>query len=47
MRIPLIIAPRTYALAAGTVLIAAILSGWAIWRKLDRMDIIEVLKTQE
>jgi putative ABC transport system permease protein len=47
LRIPLVIAPRTYAIAGVTVLIAAILSGFAAWRRLDRMDIIEVLKTRE
>ena len=47
LRIPLVVQPRTYALAGVTVLAATLVSGWAAWRKLDKMDIIEVLKIQE
>ena len=47
LRIPLVVQPRTYALAAITVLTATTLSGWAAWRRLDKMDIIGVLKIQE
>lgn len=46
-RLPLIISPATYALAASCVVVAAALSGWNAWRKLDRFDIVEVLKTRE
>ena len=46
-RLPLVIAPRTYALAIAVVLVAAAFSGWSAWRKLDRMDMVEVLKARE
>lgn len=46
-RLPLVIEPSTYGLAAVTVLLAATVSGWAAWRRLDAMDIIQVLKTPD
>jgi putative ABC transport system permease protein len=46
-RIPLIIAPATFAWAAVLTLGAALLSGLLVRRRLDRMDLIEVLKTRE
>ncbi len=46
-RIPLIIHPQTYAVAALITVVAAMASGWIVRRKLDRMDLIEVLKTRE
>jgi len=46
-RLPLIVAPRTYALAAVTVLAAAVFSGWAVRRRLAHLDLIAVLKTRE
>jgi putative ABC transport system permease protein len=46
-RIPLIIAPATYALAAAIVLVSFAITGILIWRKLARLDLIEVLKTRE
>lgn len=46
-RLPLVIEPATYGVAAITVLAAALVSGWAAWRKLDAVDIIEVLKTRD
>ena len=46
-RIPLIIAPATYALAAAIVLVSFAITGALIWRKLARLDLIEVLKTRE
>ena len=46
-RFPLVIAPRTYALAAVTTLVAAALSGAAVRRRLDRLDLVAVLKTRE
>jgi putative ABC transport system permease protein len=46
-RLPLIIAPRTYALAALTVIAASLLSGWTVRRKLHNLDLIGVLKTRE
>ena len=46
-RFPLIITPRTYAWAAIVVLVAAALSGLLVRRKLDRLDLVAVLKTRE
>lgn len=46
-RMPLLIAPRTYGLAALTVLVASFLSGWTVRRKLHKLDLVGVLKTRE
>jgi putative ABC transport system permease protein len=46
-RLPLVIAPSTYATAALTVVAAAVVSGWSAWRKLDRIEIVEVLKARD
>ncbi|MDO4776603.1 MAG: FtsX-like permease family protein [Cardiobacteriaceae bacterium] len=46
-RIPLIIEPSTYAIAALTTIISAILSALVILRRIRRLDLIEVLKTRE
>lgn len=46
-RIPLIIHPSTYAFAATVVLASALLTGWLVRRKLDRLDLIAVLKTRD
>ncbi len=46
-RIPMIIEPSTYAFSALLVLIAAAVSGLMVRRKLDHMDLVEVLKTRE
>ncbi len=46
-RIPLIIEPKTYSFATTVVLIAAILSGLLVRRRLDHLDLIAVLKTRE
>ena len=45
--LPLVIMPKTYALAALTIVGAATLSGLAVRRKLDRLNLVEVLKTWE
>jgi putative ABC transport system permease protein len=37
----------TYALAASVTLAAAVASGLVLWRRLGRLDLIEVLKTRE
>ena len=44
---PLAVAPRTYALSALAVLAATALSGLIVRRKLDTLDLVEVLKTRE
>ena len=45
--IPLIVYPRTYAMAAITVLVSAVISGLIVRRKIDHFDLVEVLKTKE
>ena len=47
MRMPLIITARTGFLAALTVGIATFLSGFVVRRRIDRMDLVSVLKTRE
>jgi len=46
-RFPLVVSSRTYAFAALTVVAAAVVSGLVVRRKLDRLDLIAVLKTRE
>ncbi|MFI2809748.1 MULTISPECIES: ABC transporter permease [Microbulbifer] len=46
-RIPLVIAPSTYGYAALVVLLAALGSGLLVRRRIDRLDLIAVLKTRE
>jgi putative ABC transport system permease protein len=46
-RIPLVVSAQTYMYSAGATLVAAIVSGWIVRRRLDRMDLVEVLKTRE
>jgi len=46
-RIPLVFEPATYSFAATVVLISAAVSGMIVRRKLDRLDLVAVLKTRE
>ncbi len=46
-RVPLILEPHTYAFAALVVMIAATVSGLLVRRRLDHLDLIEVLKSKE
>ncbi|MCA9691153.1 MAG: FtsX-like permease family protein [Myxococcales bacterium] len=46
-RFPLIISPRTYAFATIVVLCSGLVAGLAVRRKIDRLDLIAVLKTRE
>ena len=46
-RFPLVISSRTYAYAASAVMVAATLSGLAVRRRLDHLDLVAVLKTRE
>lgn len=46
-RVPVIIEPATYSLAASVVVISACLSGLIVRHKLDRLDLVAVLKTKE
>ena len=38
---------RTFLLSIGVVLLAAAASGFLVWRKVQKLDLIEVLKTRE
>ena len=42
-----VVAPRTYLMAAAVTLIAAAASALLVRRSLDRLDLIGVLKTRE
>ncbi len=46
-RIPLVIYPATYGRAAMIVLLAAVISGFVVRRKLNHLDLFAVLKGQE
>jgi putative ABC transport system permease protein len=46
-RIPLVLRPETYVWTAAITLIAATVSGMLVRRRLNRMDLIAVLKTRE
>lgn len=46
-RVPVVLVPQTYAFAAAVVLVSAMLSGLAVRRRLDQLDLIAVLKTAE
>jgi putative ABC transport system permease protein len=45
--IPPVIAPRSYAIAALIVVAAAMASAWIVRRRIDRLDLVGVLKTRE
>jgi putative ABC transport system permease protein len=44
---PLTVSFRTYLYAFLTVAASALASGYAVRRRLDRLDLVEVLKTRE
>jgi putative ABC transport system permease protein len=46
-RVPLVIDRPTYGMAVAAVLFAALVSGYYVGRKSDRMDLVAVLKTRE
>jgi putative ABC transport system permease protein len=46
-RVPLVLEADTVAFASSVVLVSAIVSGLLLWRKLNRLDLIGVLKTRE
>jgi putative ABC transport system permease protein len=46
-RMPLIVKTETYVFALVTVLTAALCTGWLVRRRLQRLDLVEVLKTRE
>ena len=46
-RIPLVITQATYAQAMLVVAVAAVISGLIVGRRINRLDLIAVLKTRE
>lgn len=46
-RVPAVVQPRTYALAAATVLAAALVAAGIVRRLLDRLDLVAVLKARD
>ncbi len=46
-RIPVVIRPGTYALAASAMVVSALLSALVVRQRIARLDLIEVLKTRE
>lgn len=46
-RIPLVILPKNYTIAAVVVLLSSLVSGILIWKKLRHLDLVAVLKTKE
>jgi putative ABC transport system permease protein len=46
-RVPLCLTTRTYALSAVVVIASAVISGLIVRRRLDCLDLVEVLKTKE
>ncbi|WP_286758366.1 FtsX-like permease family protein, partial [Ralstonia sp. RL] len=46
-RIPLVVSSRTFLISIAVVLASAAASGLLVWRKVQRLDLIEVLKTRE
>jgi putative ABC transport system permease protein len=46
-RVPVVLEPRTYAFACLVVVASALLSGLAVRRRLDQLDLIAVLKAAE
>jgi putative ABC transport system permease protein len=46
-RFPIVVGPRTYAFGAAVTLVSATISGLLVRRRLDRLNLVEVLKTRE
>jgi putative ABC transport system permease protein len=46
-RIPLVVSPHTFALAAAVVVIATFFSGLVVQRQVSRLDLVAALKTRE
>lgn len=46
-RLPLVVSAQTYLFAFLTVAASAVASGLAVRRRLDRLDLVQVLKTRE
>jgi putative ABC transport system permease protein len=46
-QIPGVVGPRTYAVAAAIVVLAALASAYIVRRRVDRLDLVAVLKTRD
>ena len=46
-RVPIVVGPEVYAWASGVVILSAFASALVVRRRVDRLDMIEVLKTRE
>ena len=46
-RFPFVISFRTYVVAGVVTVLASVASGWLVRRRIDRLDLISVLKTRE
>ena len=46
-RIPLVVGPGTYAFAASVVIAASVISGLIVRRRIDKLDLVAVLKSRE
>jgi len=46
-RVPVFIEPSTYSYAAGVILVASVISGLIVRRRVDHLDLVAVLKTRE
>jgi len=46
-RVPFVMEPSTYGFAAAVVVVSALFSGLLVRRRLDRLDLVAVLKTRE
>ena len=47
MHIPVVLAPSTYAFAVAVFVVAALVSALVVRRRIDRLDLVEVLKARE
>jgi putative ABC transport system permease protein len=46
-RVPLVLRPQGFAFAGAVLLVSAAFSAWLVLRRLDRLDLVAVLKTRE
>ena len=46
-RIPLVVSANTYAIASLVVMASAVVSALIVRRRIDRLDMVRVLKTRE
>jgi len=46
-RVPMVVTPGTLAMSMSAVIVAAAISGLIVRRRIDRLDLVAVLKTRE